>query len=43
MWPRHGSGGGRVQHLDETIRDGSDSLWPRYLALDAYMQTQRGK
>lgn len=37
------TGGGRVQHLDETIRDAADSQQSRYLALDAYVQTQRGK
>ena len=40
-WLRYDAGGGRVQHLDETIRDAPDSLRPRYLALDAYVQTQR--
>ena len=42
-WPRYDAGGGRVQHLDETIRDAADALRPRYLALDAYVQAQRGK
>ena len=42
-WPRYDAGGGRVQHLDETIRDAPDALRPRYLALDAYVQAQRAK
>ena len=33
---------GRVMHLDETIHDAADSLRPRYEALDAYVQKQRG-
>jgi para-nitrobenzyl esterase len=41
-WPRY-EAGGRVQHLDETIRDAADSLRPRYLALDAFLQKQRGQ
>jgi para-nitrobenzyl esterase len=41
-WPRYDSGG-RVQHLDETIRDGADTLRPRYLALDAFVQKPRGQ
>jgi para-nitrobenzyl esterase len=39
-WPRYDSGG-RVQHLDETIRDDADTQRPRYLALDAFVQKQR--
>jgi len=35
-WPRYDQGG-RVMHLDETIRDADDPLRPRYEALDAYM------
>jgi para-nitrobenzyl esterase len=42
-WPRYDNGGGRVQHLDETIRDTADVQRPRYLAIDAYVQAQRGK
>ena len=42
-WPRYDAGGGRVLHLDETIRDAADSLRPRYEALDAYVQKQRGQ
>jgi len=41
-WPRYDAGG-RVQHLDETIRDAADSLRPRYLALDTFLQKQRGQ
>ena len=40
-WPRYDASGGRVQHLDVTIRDAADSLRPRYLALDAYVKKQR--
>jgi para-nitrobenzyl esterase len=36
-WPRY-SEGGRVLHLDETIKDAPDALRPRYLALDAALQ-----
>jgi para-nitrobenzyl esterase len=42
-WSRFDAGGGRVQHLDETIRDAADSQRSRYLALDAYVEAQRGK
>jgi para-nitrobenzyl esterase len=35
-WPRYDQGG-RVVHLDETIRDTDDPLRPRYEALDAIM------
>jgi para-nitrobenzyl esterase len=42
-WPRYDAGGGRVLHLDETIRAAADSLRPRYEALDAYVQKQRGQ
>jgi len=35
--------GSRVLHLDETIRDAADSLRPRYQAIDAYVQKDRGK
>ena len=42
-WPRYDAGGGRVQHLDVTIRDAPDSLRPRYLALDAYVTAQLGR
>ena len=40
-WPRYDQGG-RVLHLDETIRDTADPLRPRYEAIDAYMQ-KRGQ
>ena len=40
-WPRYDQGG-RVLHLDETIRDTADPLRPRYEALDAHMQ-KRGQ
>jgi para-nitrobenzyl esterase len=40
-WPRYDDAGGRVLHLDETIRDSADALRPRYEALDAYIQAQR--
>jgi para-nitrobenzyl esterase len=36
-WPRY-DGGGRVLHLDETIRDEADSRRYRYEALDAFVQ-----
>ena len=39
-WPRYDRDG-RVLHLDETIRDGPDTLRPRYEAIDAYIQKQR--
>ncbi len=42
-WPRYDGGGGRVLHLDEKITDAPDSLRPRYEALDAYVQKQRGR
>ena len=42
-WPRYDDGGGRVMHLDETLRDAADPLRPRYEALDAYVQKQRGR
>jgi para-nitrobenzyl esterase len=35
-WPRYGDGG-RVLHLDETIRETPDTLRPRYEALDSYV------
>jgi para-nitrobenzyl esterase len=35
-WPRYDQGG-RVLHLDETIRDTADELRSRYQALDAHM------
>jgi para-nitrobenzyl esterase len=38
-WPRYDQGG-RVLHLDETIRDTDDPLRPRYEALDAIMRKQ---
>jgi para-nitrobenzyl esterase len=38
-WPRYDQGG-RVMHLDETIRDTDDPLRPRYEALDAIMLKQ---
>jgi para-nitrobenzyl esterase len=41
-WPRYDSGG-RVLHLDETIRDAADTWRPRYEALDAYVKKQRGR
>ena len=40
-WPRYDQGG-RVLHLDETIRDTADPLRPRYEALDPHMQ-KRGQ
>jgi para-nitrobenzyl esterase len=40
-WPRYDAAGGRVLHLDETIRDSADSQRPRYEALDVYIQQQR--
>jgi para-nitrobenzyl esterase len=39
-WPRYDASR-RVLHLDETIRDATDSLRPRYEALDAFVQSQR--
>ena len=42
-WPRYDAGGGRVLHLDATIRDAADARRTRYEALDAYMQKQRGQ
>ena len=42
-WPRYDGGGGRVLHFDEKITDAPDSLRPRYEALDAYVQKQRGR
>ncbi|HXW03670.1 MAG TPA: carboxylesterase family protein [Vicinamibacterales bacterium] len=39
-WPRYDSGG-RVLHLDETIRDAADERRPRYEALDVFMEEQR--
>jgi para-nitrobenzyl esterase len=42
-WPRYEVDGSRVLHLDETIRDAADSLRPRYQAIDAYVQKDRGK
>ena len=36
-------GGGRVMHLDEPLHESADSLRPRYEALDAYVQKQRGR
>lgn len=42
-WPRYDARGGRVLHLDETIRDAADALRPRYEALDAYVKKQRGR
>jgi para-nitrobenzyl esterase len=41
-WPRYDRGGGRVMHLDEPIHDSADTFRPRYEALDAYVQKQRG-
>ncbi len=41
-WPRYEMNGGRVLHLDDTIRDAADSLRRRYEALDTYIQKQRG-
>ncbi len=43
QWPRYDRGGGRVLHLDEKITDAPDALRPRYEALDAYVQRQRGR
>jgi para-nitrobenzyl esterase len=42
-WPPYKGADGRVLHLDETIRDASDTLRPRYEALDAYVLAQRGR
>jgi para-nitrobenzyl esterase len=42
-WPRYDSGGGRVLHLDDTIRDAADPWRPRYEALDVYVKKQRGR
>ena len=42
-WPRYDRGGGRVMHLDEPLHESADSLRPRYEALDAYVQKQRGQ
>jgi para-nitrobenzyl esterase len=41
-WPRYDQGG-RVLHLDETIRDEADSKRHRYEAIDAYAQKIRHK
>ncbi len=40
-WPRYEAGSRRVLHLDETIRDASDSLRARYEILDAHADTER--
>ena len=37
-WPRYDAGGGRVLHLDETIKAAPDVLRPRYEALDAFVE-----
>jgi para-nitrobenzyl esterase len=42
-WPRYESNGGRLLRLDATIRDSTDPMRPRYEALDAYVEKQRGK
>ncbi|HXW04665.1 MAG TPA: carboxylesterase family protein, partial [Vicinamibacterales bacterium] len=39
-WPRYDNGG-RVLHLDQTIRDAADERRPRYEALDVFMEEQR--
>jgi para-nitrobenzyl esterase len=39
-WPRYDSGG-RLLHLDDTIREGTDTARSRYQALDAYVEQQR--
>jgi para-nitrobenzyl esterase len=39
VWPRYDQGG-RVMHLDETIRDEADALRPRYELLDAVRSGQ---
>jgi para-nitrobenzyl esterase len=41
-WPRFDEGG-RVLHLDETIHDAADPLRPRYEAIEAYVDKQRGR
>ena len=37
-WPKYGENH-QVQHLDETIRSAPDTLRPRYLALDAWLES----
>ena len=41
-WPRYDQGA-RVLHLDETTRDMADTQRPRYVALDAFVDSQRRK
>jgi para-nitrobenzyl esterase len=41
-WPRYDSGG-RVLHLDLEIADRADTTRPRYEAIDAYVEKQRGQ
>ena len=41
-WPRYDRGG-RVMYLDEPLHESADSFRPRYEALDAYVQKQRGQ
>ena len=42
-WPRYEASGRRVLHLDERIYEAADSMRPRYEALDAYVDRQRGR
>jgi para-nitrobenzyl esterase len=41
-WPRYDQASPRVLHLDLIIKEAPDALRPRYQALDAYFENQRG-
>ena len=42
-WPKYQTTDREVQHLDVAIRSATDTARPRYLALDAYMATAKGR